>query len=324
MLLGGDPVPDPKPEPEPEPTPEPDKKDDPEPEPDKKEEEPDKKDEPEPEDDDDDEPLGLTAEELEAVNSDEKLVRVYKSMQRGLTKKSQSYAEKAKELEESAKIAQWIDEHPEKAYEAIGKHLGKSTEPAKDPIEKKEEKQAVDTTVDEIMERAKKHLGEGEQAEKAAKILGPLVQEISELVAKNIVTQQIAPIKEDVDSQNAKARENVVRTEIEKFGAAVQSRGDDWSEEIVTEMADQMDITPPNPNGDPQEYFGALYDRVMMVRSRSSSKREQLRRLKEAKKTSEPSNALRPQKEEPTEITGDTPDNDAFAIAVRQAEAELR
>ena len=59
-------------------------------------------------DDEEEEPLGLTAEELAEINSNPKLLKTYKSMQRGLTKKSQGIAEFRKGAEESVRMIEYI------------------------------------------------------------------------------------------------------------------------------------------------------------------------------------------------------------------------
>jgi hypothetical protein len=316
--LGGDPVPDaPAPDPEPEPEPQ---AAEPEPETDKpardasgkstkqesEEKEPeDKPDEPE---DLDDEGIDehLTAEDLAAINEDARLQRAYKSMQRGLTKKSQAIADERKDIEtlrEASRYMEWIDKLPA----------------AKTP-ESKSTEEAVQDTTDEIMERAKAHLGGNEQA---AKILGPLVKDIAETVARNIVEKQVGPLRQEAETNRVAASESKARAAIDAFGAAVQSRGEPWNDEIINAMADEMSYVQPGERAreDPNTYFERLYTNVTSRMTKSRSRREELRRLKAARE-SEPSTNVRPVKEAPLEISEDMDEREAIALAVKQAVAD--
>jgi hypothetical protein len=268
------------------------------------------KEEPEPEGIDD----HLTAEDLKAIEGDDRLLKAYKSMQRGLTKNRQGDSEKIKSYEEKAQMVDWMRDNPRRALEILAENQGIKLPDAK---EQKEEKEAVSDTVDSIMDLAEKRVGKD-----AAKVLGPLVKDIAEMVATNIVRKQVDPLKANVEEQNATAARNSIKSEVSRFGASVQERGDEWNDEIVQEMANEMEVVVPADGADPQKYLEAIYDRVAMRRSRSTAKREQLRRLREAKQTSEPTTTVRPQAEQPLEITAEMDERDAIKLAVAQATKE--
>ena len=267
----------------------------------------------------------LTAEDLEKINDNPETLKAYKSMQRGLTKKTTELADERKSLEkeneglrEGANIAAWIEKNPEAAYLALEKHLIKEGKlPDKEKLEIKD---AESETIDEIMELAEKRLQGNKEA---AKLLAPFVRDVAKLVAKQVVSEEIKPLREDNEETKNERMESQARTEINKFGQARISAGDEWDDDIINGMAELMNEFPPGPNSDPQTYFDILYGKVVGDTIKTESKRERLRRLKAAKK-SEPVSNLKPSDDEPQKITPDMDDKEAFKLAVAQATAELK
>jgi hypothetical protein len=116
---GAEAEPDASPDPDPEPAPKPTKA---------------AKAKPEPADDDEDEFWRPTAEELAAIEANPELKKVYRSMQRGLTKKTQDLAQKKSELSEKARVADWIQADPEAAIKALAQAAGVSIAEAKKEV----------------------------------------------------------------------------------------------------------------------------------------------------------------------------------------------
>ena len=97
--------------------------------------------EPKEESEEEEEPLGLTADDLAAINADAKLLKAYKSMQRGLTKKTTGLAETRKSLETRAAIADWIQNDPDAAIRAIAAARGVKLAEAVEGADSKKEAQ---------------------------------------------------------------------------------------------------------------------------------------------------------------------------------------
>jgi len=263
-----------------------------------------------------DDPLAehLTAQDLEAINSNPELQKAYKSMQRGLTKKATELSTRSKDLETKAGVADWVQNNPRKALEILAASEGIKLP---DAIEAKAEETAISDTVATVMAKWEKQLGP-----EAANILGPLVRETAETIATNLVRQQLGPIQQKFESRERESGINTLRTAVSRFGAAVQERGDEWNDAIVQEMADEMNVVSPAEGTNTEQFLDSIYDRVLMRRSRANAKRTQLKRLRAAKTSAEPTTTVRPSTEEDEEITDEMSDRDAIRIAVRRAQSE--
>ena len=263
-----------------------------------------------------DDPLAehLTAQDLEAINSNPELQKAYKSMQRGLTKKATELSARSKDLETKAGVADWVQNNPRKALEILAASEGIKLP---DAIEARAEETAISDTVSAVMAKWEKQLGP-----EAANLLGPLVRETAETIAANLVRQQLGPLQQKFESRERESGINTLRTAVSTFGAAVQERGDEWNDAIVQEMADEMNVVSPAEGTNTAQFLDAIYDRVLMRHSRAEAKRTQLKRLRAAKTSAEPTTTVRPSTEEDEEITDEMSDRDAIRIAVRRAQSE--
>ena len=263
---------------------------------------------------DEEEPLGLSAEQLKAINDDPKLQAVYKSMQRGLTAKTQSLAEQRKEAEESIRMIEYIRANPDASLEEMAKARGyvlakKSGEEAATT----EAKETANDAVDALMEKYSKELGP-----ESTKILLPFMKE----VAQTIVNQAVAPIAEQTGTLNQSAKERGIAAAVSEFGASIKEAGEDWNEEIQAEMAKMMDTVVPGEQTTLPVYLKTLYDATTANRARSAAVRAQVQRLKKAQEEAEPTRSARPAPKTTESITLDMSERDAIAMATRLAEAE--
>jgi hypothetical protein len=294
------------PDPKPEPTPEPPKEDAAPP----KEEptpEPEKKVEPEPPEEED---LELSAEQLEAINADPKLRAVYKSVQRGLTKKAQTLAEKTKALDEKAKLADWIEENPDKALEIMAEKRGRRLAPTEDQDKKAE-------VVDELMGEWTKAFNGNEEA---AKTFYPLLRRTIE----SAYEKQAEPLLAAQAKQAAENDQRTVAANISQFATSIKEKGQPYDDDIAVEMANSMQTLQPAKDIDFQDYLQSLYNDAMYRRVQATNTKAALERLRKAESDTEPVSTTRPAEPGKLAITTDMSENDAIAAAVALAEQESR
>lgn len=273
--------------------------------------------EPEPEDD---EPLVPSAADLEAINANPQLLKVYKSMQRGLTQKTTKLATERKALAERAKVADWIQSNPDNAIRALAQARGLTIAEAKAEV-----KAAQEDVADALGAKFEKALGKD-----AAAILRPLIEETAAAIAQ----KQMSPIAERAEALSKAAAERGLAAAVREFESTVIARGEDFPDDVQEEMAALMNTVAPAEHEDENgnivqasvdEYLSALHDMVMMRRSRKGAIQAQLKRLKETKAAgTEPSTTgAKPAADEDTVPLG-LSDNDAVARAVAIAERKMQ
>lgn len=269
---------------------------------------------PEPAKPDEDEFWKPTAEELAAIEADPKLQKVYKSMQRGLTKKSQEISAAAKANEEAIGFANWFKSDPAKAAREIAAHVGLTVAEVK-----KDREEAEERVVDALEEKWAKTIGP-----EAAKLLRPLIEETAAAVAQNVMD----PIKATVEPIARAAQEQGTSATVREFGASLVEQGHDWDDSIQQEMADISKLIEPavDENGEKipmPQYLDVLYNAVMAKRNRQSSVKGNLDRLRRIRAEAEPVGSLKPAPVAEERVTVDMKDNEAIALAVRAAQRQL-
>jgi uridine kinase len=258
----------------------------------------------------------LSAEDLKTINDSEELKRAYKSLQRGATEKFTSASEKAKAAEEAIKMIDYIRANPDKSLEEMAEARGFI-------IAKKDAKEAAKTevesvtsdTVEALMEKYSKELGP-----ESTKLLFPFMKE----VAEQIVKQNLQPISERTTELQIAAKQRGISAAVHEFGASVKEQGEDWNDEIISDMAAMMDKIVPGDQTSMPEYLSTLYNSVTAQRSRTAAVRAQLTRLKKAEAEAEPTHAVRPAPKEEQSVTTDMSERDAIALATALAEKEAR
>lgn len=264
----------------------------------------------------DDNPLNLTSEELRQINEDEKLQRAYKSMQRGLTKKSQSFSEKMKSADEAVRMIEYIRANPDSSLEEMARARGyilakKSGEDAA----RAEAQQGASDAVDSLMEKYSKQLGP-----ESTKLLLPFMRE----VAETIVRQTVAPIAERTSFLDRSAKESGIAAAVHEFGASVKEAGEEWTDEVQAQMAAMMDRVVPGDNTPIMDYLQTVYNAVSAQNAKTAAVKRELARLKKAQSSAEPTRSVRPTPKEQRVITSDMSERDAIALATALAEEEAR
>jgi len=256
-----------------------------------------------------------TAEELALIDKSPELKKVYRSMQRGLTQKATTLAEQRREAEEfkksvseRVKIADWIQAEPEKALRAIAAATGLTVS------EVKQEMAAPPTPGDPLMEKWTKAVGPD-----AANILRPLIEE----TAQYLLEKSIGPVREQSEALAKVQAERAMGASIREFGTTITARGEEWDDEIQTEMAQLATTVEPGPKATVSTFLDTLYDTVARRRERSRTARSNLDRLRRVQSTQEPTTTARPAPTTPQRVTLDMSDKDAVALAVRQAQEEM-
>ena len=303
--VNGDPTPDPTPEPDKpasEPTPEP------EPESPTAEAKPSApaKDPVPTADADDIDFINPTAEDLAAIEASPQLQRVYKSMQRGLTKKSQELAAARKTLQQESEVVQWIRNDPEAAIRSIARATGVTLEEAQAQVEEK--------LGDDLEAKWAKTVGP-----EAAQLLRPLIEE----TIKSVMGPELQPIKATTEQAQRVAVERGISASVREFGAAMTERGEEWDDEIQADMARIADTLEPGKDTTLPDYIANLYDAAIARRMRTKSARATRDRLLRVRAEAEPNTTVRPAPKSEERITTDMSDKDAIAIAVRQAKQGL-
>jgi hypothetical protein len=255
---------------------------------------------------DEDEVFTPTAEELATIDKNPELKKVYRSMQRGLTQKTQSLADMRKALEQKANIVDWIRQDPASALKAISEYTGVNLA------------KPTPTTEAKVADSLEAKWAEVVGAD-AATLLRPLFED----TARAILEKEVAPYKAQTEALARTAAERGVAASVREFGATVSERGDEWADDIQGEMAQLAQRIEPGPDTPINEYLDVLYDKVMAGRMRSKSARANLERLRKVRTETEPSNAGRPTPAAEERITSDMNDKDAVAVAVRMARQSL-
>ena len=248
-----------------------------------------------------------TAEELAAIEANPELQKVYKAMQRGLTKKSTELKQTRKTLEERAKVADWIEQDPEAVARIIAETRGLKLSKA-DVAEVKTE--AVDTIEKEWAEKV---------GPEAAKLLRPLIEK----TVSGVLRQEVEPMKAQLAEVNRAAQERGIAAAVQGFESTIKNEGEDWDDDIQAEMAARIGRLEPGKDVTIDQYLRDIYDGVLTQRLRlakAQGARDRLRRIREEQ---EPVTATHTPPAEKKRVTIDMKDKDAIALAVQQARQEM-
>lgn len=272
------------------------------------------------EEEEEDEPFNLSAKDLEAINADPKLQAAYKSMQRGFTRKMQGLSEEAKGLRTAHETMEWVRANKREAIRVLAEQEGIKI-PGITAEAVKEEKTAAEVADDiesTLMEQWTAKVGK-----EAAELLVPLVMQTAKQISSKTVSTEIEPLRAEAERLASDSTRNSISAQVSRFGAFVQENGGEWTDEVVQAMADKMQVVHPQDSADPQAFLREIYNSVMFERGQSSAKREQLKRLRQAKSSSEPTSTVRPAGKATPEITEDMSERDAIALAVKMANEQL-
>jgi hypothetical protein len=261
----------------------------------------------EPAEPDEEEFFSPTAEELAAIEADPRLKKVYLSMRRGFTKKTTEIAAERKRLAQEHDVAEWIRNDPEAAIRSIatatGVSLGQAREIAAEAVE-----------ADPVSKLWIDGVGTD-----AASILRPIIEQTIDAR----IGPKVRPLEEATQAANQAAMERGIAASIREFGASVTERGEEWDDDLQQDMAQIANSVNPGPQTTFPEFISAVYDAAVARRMRTKSARSNLERLRRARTEAEPTNVARPSPKSEETITNDMSDNDAVAIAVRQASRQV-
>lgn len=248
-----------------------------------------------------------TAADLAIINANPQLQKVYKSMQRGLTKKTQGFSQREKELSEKAALAEWIQTNPDAALNLLAQIQGKQI----GAPPRTETSQYVDPLVD----RWTKSIGPD-----AAAILRPLFED----TAKAMFDGQIKPLREQTEQLQRAAAERGIAAATREFGAAVSERGEPWDDDVQLEMSKLVGVVQPGENTSMPEYLSLLHQVVVAQRAQKSGLRREISRLRAAKdEAPEPQAGVRPTQTAASSISAKLSEKDAVAAAVEAARQQL-
>lgn len=277
------------------------------------EEEPKAEEKPE-EEEEDENPFALSAEQLKQINESELLSQAYKSMQRGLTKKTQGLSQQVKGNEQALQLVEWIKENPDAAVEQMAQMRGYVLS-KKDAGQAKqsEVQEAASDAVDALMEKYSQQLGP-----ESTKLLLPMMQE----VARTVAEQALAPVAQQTQFLDQAAKQRGISAAVHEFGSYIKEQGEDWNDNIQEKMAVMMDRVTPGDNTTIQDYLFTVYNAVTAEETRQKAVKSQLARLKKAQAEAEPNRSMRPAPKQERHVTVDMDERDAIALAVELAERE--
>lgn len=260
-------------------------------------------------DDDDEEFWNPSAEELAAIDKSPELKKVYRSMAKGFTSKTQGLSQQRKDLAERTKIADWVQANPADAARVLAAATGMTISEAKAEV------RAVEKEVDELEAEWAESVGAD-----AAKILRPLFEK----TAAKMQEKMLGPIRESQAATERAAQARGIGASVREFGASIVSRGEEWDNDIQNEMTELTKVIEPGENATIDQYLDILYDKVWATRARKSAARQGLDRLRRIKGEQEPVTSVRPSVGKEPQITSDMSERDSIALAVAQARASLR
>jgi hypothetical protein len=253
-----------------------------------------------------------SAEELEAIDKDPNLRKVYRSMVRGFQKKTTELATKQKEAESALQVVATIRQDPVKALRTMAAAAGIRL--AEDPVPKVSE-----TPVEKTMqERLKENLTARIGAE-AAEVLAPVLYDAVESIAG----EKLAPVQRALDENKKATAEQALRAGIAEFGSKVIEDGGEWDEDVEKEMAALIGKVVPGKDTTLPEFLDVLYDRVQSTRRKIGQTTEQITRIRRAASSVEPVRPSRPPAAGPKPIAPGMSAKEATALAVAQAKEEL-
>ena len=248
-----------------------------------------------------------TAEELAAIEASPALKKAYRSLRKGFTTKTTELANIRKDLQERAALADWVQQNPEKAARALAEHAGLSIAEARQEIK---QQTAATAAADDLEAEWAAAIGKD-----AAAVLRPLIEK----TVNKRLGSDIEPLRQQTQELAQAAQARGIAASIREFGAARIEGGDEWTDEIQQEMAKESQRVRPGDDTPIGEYMDTLYHAVQARRARTARTRDNINRLKRIREEQEPVTTGRAAASAEETITTDMNDNDAIAIAVRQA-----
>lgn len=248
-----------------------------------------------------------TAEELAAIEASPALKKAYRSLRKGFTTKTTELANIRKDLQERAALADWVQQNPEKAARALAAHSGLTIAEARAQVK---EQTAAAAAADDLEAEWAAAIGKD-----AAAVLRPLIEK----TVNKRLGSDIEPLRQQTQELAQAAQARGIAASIREFGAARIEGGDEWTDEIQQEMAKESQRVRPGDDTPIAEYMDTLYHAVQARRARTARTRDNITRLKRIREEQEPVTTGRAAVSAEETITTDMNDNDAVAIAVRQA-----
>jgi len=252
-----------------------------------------------------------SAEELEAIDKNPELKKVYRSMVKGFTAKTTELAEKRKEAEAAMNAVNAIKENPVAAIRAMAAaaNIKLAEEPAPTAPTTTTEK----TVIQKLQESLEAKIGK-----EAADVLAPVLLE-----AVGVITgEELGPVKLAIEQQRKVAEAQSLRTSISEFGSSVVEDGGEWDEDVEREMATLVNKVVPREGVTLPEYLEVLYNNVQTIRNKMKTTEREVTRIKTAAQRAEPVRAVRTTAPAPRQITPGMDLKEATALAVAAARAE--
>lgn len=257
----------------------------------------------------------VTAEELDIIDKDPQLKKVYRSMLRGFNKKMEETSGVRKEAEHALELVEQIRANPREAAKVI---LASVKEEA---LPEPEKAVVTETALTKVRETLKAKVGE-----EAADVLAPVIFD----VVGSLLGEEIAPIKQTLATQEKIAAAQTLRANISNFGAQVIEDGGEWDEDIEKEMSVLITSGEVAPGRDEKgnlkvdlpRFLGRLYSIVQSDRQKKHTTSEKVLRLREAVTVAEPTRTVRSKAPAPKSIEPGMDIREATRVAVAAAQRE--
>lgn len=262
--------------------------------------------------DEDEEDLRLSAEELEIIDKNPELKKVYRGMVRANSRKGEVLANKRKEADNALQLMSAFRDKPAETLRAMAAALNiklvEEAPPAAPPAEK--------TNLEKIRASLEAKVGK-----EAAEILAPSILE----AVSSVIGEEMAPVKQTLQDQVETANRHSLRSAVSAFASETVEGGGEWNADIEKEMAQMLadGKVLPGKGATLPEFLGILYNQIQTKRGQTKVVTEKITRLKKAAEVSEPVRSTKPQPPAEPVIRPGMNIKEATALAINSARKEI-
>lgn len=232
-------------------------------------------------DDDDTDSLSLSAEELAFIKADPKLRKAHKLMNKAFTEKSMALAQD-KQLIDALRNSETRAEAAKFIAMAAGLKLAEEApQQAKTPTQSQ-----VDQMVDEFEQELNTVFDPA-----ITKLIKPMFEKQMARTAKQIMEQEINPLRNATATLTAEAQKAQSEAEVKAFRAAHPGEITPAVEARMYELFQEM---PPTKDADPVKYMDRLYAIYKYETGQDNAVKEVTTRMRKAVTSQEPRVSVQP------------------------------
>lgn len=263
-----------------------------------------------------------THEELQEIDKNPGLKKVYRSIQRRFTEKTTEIANFRKQGEAAIAAVETMRTNPKESLKALAEMAGATIKfnDEASPATPASPAAAV-VPAPSTLEKTTKFLTDKLGAE-AAEVLGPTLVELVEMLTE----EKISPLKKTNQINEEQAATLARKRAVSDFGANIVKEGGEWDEAIEKEVADLIRSGKilPGENATLPEFLTFAHNHVTAGRSRKTTVSTEVDRLRRVAAAAEP---VRPARTAPPaaapSITAEMDPKLAVSLAVKLAREQM-